>query len=77
MNLSSSLLHSILLANQGPLKAYDPSLAAGPDPEVVARTFHLQSWTTIRGDASATFAVRSVTQDEGGWLDLVPRRLVE
>ena len=70
MNLSSSLLNSILLANQGPLKAYDPSLAAGPDPEVFARTFHLQSWTTIRGDASATFAVRSVTQDEGGWLDL-------
>lgn len=70
MNLSSSLLNSILLANNGTYKAYDPSLAAGPDPEVFARTFHLQPWTTIRGDASATFAVRSVTQDEGGWLDL-------
>ena len=70
MNLSSSLLNSILLANKGTYKQIDPSLAAGPDPEVFARTFHLQSWTTIRGDASATFAVRSVTQDEGGWLDL-------
>jgi len=58
MNLSSSLLNSILFANKGTYKAYDPGLAVGPDPEVFARTFQLQSWTTVRGDASATFAVR-------------------
>ena len=69
MNLSSSLLNSIL-ANKGTYKQLDPSLGTAPDPEVFARTFHLQSWTTIRGDASATFPVRSVTQDEGAWLDL-------
>lgn len=67
--VSSSLLNSIL-ANKGTYKQIDPSLGTAPDPEVFARTFHLQAWTTIRGDASATFPVRSVTQDEGGWLDL-------
>ncbi|CAN5440189.1 hypothetical protein BH09MYX1_BH09MYX1_54850 [soil metagenome] len=41
-----------------------------PADETWSRTFQVQGWTTIRGDASATFPVRSITQDEGTWLDL-------
>jgi hypothetical protein len=67
---SSSIWNAVKKANAGTVQQIDPKIWPGPDPEVFARSFQLQPWTTIRGNASATFPVRSVAQDEGAWIDL-------
>lgn len=54
-----------------------PATGPGPSPRVAVdqgwRSFELQPWVTIRANASGPApwpAVLSVTQDEGGWVDL-------
>ena len=54
-----------------------PATGPGPSPRVAIdqgwRSFELQPWVTIRANASGPApwpAVLSVTQDEGGWVDL-------
>jgi hypothetical protein len=55
-----------------------PATGPGPSPRVGIdqgwRSFELQPWVTIRANASGPApwpAVLSVTQDEGGWVDLM------
>lgn len=65
--VSSALLAAAKLANAG---TYRQLLPMSPPDEAWGRTFLLQRWTTIRGDASANFPVRTITQDESAWIDL-------
>lgn len=64
----SSPKYTSLLA--GPTGYARLEFSLTPDTTAWSRAFTLQPWLTIRGDASATLPVRSIAQDETGWLDL-------